>query len=198
MKLFTDYVESYRFCAQFVSVIGQWRLRPIVEHSSCPEPLMTAWRLDPITLRFVFKGILPYENNLIRPQYELLRYVLEQSYSRDTVCAMLGLQKQHKQRCVALEDQLVEIIINAMKKHENDQLGTDEGIRWPWLHLSSQLIYFVLFQFASFPNVVVALYYKLETLKYRKGRDHLMWVLLQFISGKLVSLATLFSQKTSI
>lgn len=31
---------------------------------------------------------------------------------------------------------------------------------WLWLHLSSQLIYFVLFQFATFPNIVMALHDK--------------------------------------
>uniref|UniRef100_A0A7G3ABS6 Mediator of RNA polymerase II transcription subunit 23 n=1 Tax=Lutzomyia longipalpis TaxID=7200 RepID=A0A7G3ABS6_LUTLO len=60
------------------------------------------------------------------------------------------------------------------------------SVQWLWLHLSSQLIYFVLFQFANFPTIVMALHDKLAIrTELRKGRDHLMWVLLQFISGSI-------------
>lgn len=39
--------------------------------------------------------------------------------------------------------------------------GADpEENHWLWLHISSQLIYFILFQFAVFPNVVNALHEK--------------------------------------
>lgn len=70
---------------------------------------------------------------------------------------------QHKQRCHALEQQLVELVILAMERSENDHTpieGTD-GIpanHWNWLHLSSQLIYFVLFHFACFPTIVMAIH----------------------------------------
>jgi len=39
--------------------------------------------------------------------------------------------------------------------------GADpEENHWLWLHISSQLIYFILFQFAVFPNIVNALHEK--------------------------------------
>lgn len=52
-----------------------------------------------------------------------------------------------------------------MERSENDPLpaeGTDGTVanHWVWLHLSSQLIYFVLFQFASFPSLVMAIHDK--------------------------------------
>lgn len=182
-QLFSDYTESFRPCAQMVSVIGQAEMRPVVEHTGQPEHLVTPWKLDPITLRFNLKGILPFSPELLEKQTRLLRYVVEQPYSRDMVCAMLGLQKQHKQHCAALEEQLVELIVQAMERSEAD---TDEGAtQGLWLHLSSQLIYFVLFQFASFPNVVLALHNKLSGRDLRRGRDQLMWILLQFISGSI-------------
>jgi len=41
--------------------------------------------------------------------------------------------------------------------------GADpEENHWLWLHISSQLIYFILFQFAVFPNVVNALHEKVK------------------------------------
>jgi hypothetical protein len=43
---------------------------------------------------------------------------------------------------------------------------------WLWLHLSSQLIYFVLFQFATFPNIVMALHDKVKFIPlYPNNRD---------------------------
>uniref|UniRef100_T1HR14 Mediator of RNA polymerase II transcription subunit 23 n=1 Tax=Rhodnius prolixus TaxID=13249 RepID=T1HR14_RHOPR len=191
----SSFVESFRQTAQMVSIIGHASMLPVVEHSGYADHLVNAWKLDPITLKLSLKGNLPYDKCLLEPQTPLLRYVLEQPYSREMVCSMLGLQKQHKQRCIALEEQLVELIMVAMERSSsgssssgplspsnNDDLTSTH---WLWLHLSSQLIYFVLLQFASFPNIVMALHDKLSARDLRKGRDHLMWVLLQFISGSI-------------
>jgi len=67
---------------------------PVVEHSGYADHLINPWKLDPSTLKFSLKGNLPYDRELLEPQTGLLRYVLEQPYSRDMVCSMLGLQKQ--------------------------------------------------------------------------------------------------------
>lgn len=73
---------------------------------------------------------------------------------------------QHKQRCVALEEQLVELVLLAMERSEADTSCPDSdditNTHWLWLHLSSQLIYFVLFQFSTFPNIVLALHDKVS------------------------------------
>lgn len=58
------------------------------------DHLINPWKLDPTTLKFSLKGNLPYDEELLQPQTQLLRYVLKQPYSRDMVCSMLGLQKQ--------------------------------------------------------------------------------------------------------
>lgn len=181
--LFSDYVESFRACAQMVSIVGQSEMRPVVEHSGCPEHLIYPWKLDPVTLKFSLKGTLPYSPEVLEKQTGLLKYVLEQPYSRDMVCGMLGLQKQHKQHCAALEEQLVELFVLALERSEAE--GDEEATQGLWLHITSQVIYFVLFQFASFPNIILALYSRLQGRDMRKGRDQLMWVLLQFISGSI-------------
>jgi hypothetical protein len=72
---------------------------------------------------------------------------------------------QHKQRCIALEEQIVELVMIAMERTEAESASTsnngeDTSSHWLWLHLSSQLIYFVLFQFSSFQNIVTALHEK--------------------------------------
>jgi len=59
----------------------------------------------------------------------------------------------------------VELVILAMERSETEA-DTDDisNSHWLWLHLSSQLIYFVLFQFATFPNIVMALHDKVNFL----------------------------------
>nr|XP_037271337.1 mediator of RNA polymerase II transcription subunit 23-like [Rhipicephalus microplus] len=179
-KLVSDFVDSFQPCAQMVTIVGRSKLRPVVGHSGT---CCTVWKLDPNTAKFTMKGQLPYSAEVQQPQTELLRYVLEQPYSREMVCSMLGLSKQQKQRCPVLEQELVALVVRAMEKSEQE--GPEEPIELFWQNLSSQLIYFVLFQYANFPHMVLALHDQLVGKNLRKGRDHLMWVLLQFISGSI-------------
>lgn len=183
-KLLSSFIDSFQPTAQMVSVIGRSKLLPVVGHSGT---MGNVWKLDPATAKFSLRGLLPYNKELLEPQTALLRYVLEQPYSRDMVCNMLGLSKQQKQRCLVLEEQLVELIVIAMERSENETEAMEDGgpTQLLWQHLSSQLIYFVLFQYASFPHMVLALHDKLAGRNLKKGRDHLMWVLLQFISGSI-------------
>ena len=77
-----------------VSIIGHTKMLPVVEHTGYGDHLVIPWLLDRNTLQFTLKGFLPYDPDLTKPQTELLRYVLEQPYSRDMVCSMLGLQNK--------------------------------------------------------------------------------------------------------
>ncbi|XP_051511050.1 mediator of RNA polymerase II transcription subunit 23-like [Myxocyprinus asiaticus] len=188
-SLISDFVDSFRPTARINSICGRCSLLPVVNNSGA---ICNSWKLDPTTLRFPLRGMLPYDKDLFEPQTGLLRYVLEQPYSRDMVCNMLGLNKQtlniaqHKQRCPVLEDQLVDLVVYAMERSETEEQFDDGGTsQLLWQHLSSQLIFFVLFQFASFPHMVLSLHQKLAGRGLIKGRDHLMWVLLQFISSSI-------------
>ncbi|XP_058942997.2 mediator of RNA polymerase II transcription subunit 23 [Pocillopora verrucosa] len=182
-KLLSDFAETFRPLARTVSVIGRPSLLPVIGH---PGSSLSVWKLDPNTLSFPLKGLLPYEKDLLEPQTKLLQYVIAQPYSRDVICTMLGLNKQQKQRCPALEELLVDLIVVAMERSEDDEASMSEtGCQLLWHHVSSHLIFFVLFQFASFPHMVLSLYTKLSGRNLKRGRDHLMWVLLQFISGSI-------------
>lgn len=70
---------------------------------------------------------------------------------------------QQKQRCPVLEEQLVDLVVYAMERSESEEhFDADVGgtSQLLWQHLSSQLIFFVLFQFASFPHMVLSLHQK--------------------------------------
>lgn len=103
---------------------GRCSLLPVVNNSGA---ICNSWKLDPTTLRFPLRGMLPFDKvthvhvlitlhwhvhvhtqavikcgffhikDLFEPQTGLLRYVLEQPYSREMVCNMLGLNKQVEQ-----------------------------------------------------------------------------------------------------
>jgi len=178
-QMFADFVNSFKPLAEMVSISGHSLLFPIVGHSGSSN----VWNLEPTTLKFPLKGPLPYQKPYNEPQKNLLRRVISQPYSKDIVISMLGLKKQQKQRCEALEELLVDLIIVGMEKTETN--SNDESLQLIWQHLSSQFIFFILFQFASFQHMVLSLHAKLSEKNLQKGRNHLMWVLLQFISGSI-------------
>ncbi|KAJ8687549.1 hypothetical protein QAD02_023343 [Eretmocerus hayati] len=189
-KLVSNFIDSFRDVVQMISLIGHSKMLPVVEHTGYGDHLVIPWVLDRNTLQFALKGSLPYDADLMKPQTDLLRYVLEQPYSRDMVCSMLGLQNKQNTRCAALEEQLVDLVIRTMEKSETEPApteGSDASTtnHWPWLHLSSQLICYVISHFASFPSFVMAIHDKLTGREWKKSRDHLMWVLFQFISGSI-------------
>ncbi|XP_069344952.1 mediator of RNA polymerase II transcription subunit 23 isoform X9 [Eulemur rufifrons] len=97
-NLVSDFVDTFRPTARINSICGRCSLLPVVNNSGA---ICNSWKLDPATLRFPLKGLLPYD------------------------------------------------------------------------------------KFASFPHMVLSLHQKLAGRGLIKGRDHLMWVLLQFISGSI-------------
>ena len=182
--LLSNFIESFRPTAQMVSIIGHGKLLPVVPCSGVSEQYAQPWRLDPNTLKLPLKGTLPYDPHLLEPQRALLQQVLDQPYSRDMVCGMLGLTRQ-KQNCPALENQLVELAMVSMERAENEN-PIEEGNHLMWLNLSGLIIYFVLASLVNFNNLCYSLHDKLAIrTDLRKGRDHLMFVILQFVSGAI-------------
>uniref|UniRef100_K1Q882 Mediator of RNA polymerase II transcription subunit 23 n=1 Tax=Magallana gigas TaxID=29159 RepID=K1Q882_MAGGI len=92
-NILADFVHSFRPAAQMVTVSGRTHLLPVVGYSIAIST-SNVWRLSSSCLKFPLNGPLPYDKELSEPQTGLLRYVLEQPYSRDMVCNMLGLNKQ--------------------------------------------------------------------------------------------------------
>lgn len=193
--LTSSFVENFRDIAQMVSIIGHAQMRPVVEHFGYTDACVLPWRLDCVSLKLSIKGILPFDADLLQPQTGLLKFVLDQPYSKDLVCSMLNLQNK-KMRSIAIEEQLVQLILSAMERADAEMPppggnldGFDDGenpLHLQWVHIASQLIYFVLFQFASFPCIVAQLQEKLGgSPELRRGRDYLMWTLLQFVSGSI-------------
>ena len=110
--------------------------------------------------------------------------------SKELVTHVLGLQKGRKYvapasvRCPPLEQQMVELLVEVMEMAEKGE-QSEEILTDLFRNVASDLIFFVLFQFVSFPHVISDLAEHIERTRLRAGRDKLMWVLLQFISGSI-------------
>ncbi|KAF3849726.1 hypothetical protein F7725_019445 [Dissostichus mawsoni] len=167
-SLISDFVDSFRPTARINSICGRCSLLPVVNNSGA---ICNSWKLDPTTLRFPLRGMLPFDKDLFEPQTGLLRYVLEQPYSRE----------MHKQRCPVLEEQLVDLVVYAMERSETEE-HFDADIGGPASCCGSTS---PPSSSSFFPHMVLSLHQKLAGRGLIKGRDHLMWVLLQFISGSI-------------
>uniref|UniRef100_H2YVM2 Mediator of RNA polymerase II transcription subunit 23 n=1 Tax=Ciona savignyi TaxID=51511 RepID=H2YVM2_CIOSA len=182
----SEFIDRFRATATMVSTTARWMLLPVVDHAFYQLP--STWKLEPETLRFPLKRQLPYSPEMYQRQTRLLNYILEQLYSRDMVLQVLGLQKHQKQRlCIIWFKKLIDLVFATIRKSSEIKEKT-EGQHLMWQHLSSQVIYFLLYQQASFPHIVETVYLKSEALREEcisHGRDYLMWVLLQFISGSV-------------
>ena len=89
-----------------------------------------------------------------------------------------------------LEQQMVELLVEVMEMAEKGVSDQSEECEEEILtdlfrNVASDLIFFVFFQFVSFPHVISELADHIERTRLRAGRDKLMWVLLQFISGSI-------------
>uniref|UniRef100_H2YVM5 Mediator of RNA polymerase II transcription subunit 23 n=1 Tax=Ciona savignyi TaxID=51511 RepID=H2YVM5_CIOSA len=194
----SEFIDRFRATATMVSTTARWMLLPVVDHAFYQLP--STWKLEPETLRFPLKRQLPYSPEMYQRQTRLLNYILEQLYSRDMVLQVLGLQKHQKQRLMKLSkimlccvvhrtnlfDNKFDLVFATIRKSSEIKEKT-EGQHLMWQHLSSQVIYFLLYQQASFPHIVETVYLKVSLREecISHGRDYLMWVLLQFISGSV-------------
>jgi mediator of RNA polymerase II transcription subunit 23 len=172
--------------SDLISIKGRSELSPVVGFSSSTGQV---WKLDSNNLKFRRNHVLPFSEDQNRPQSKLLKAVVSQPCSKDMVLMMLSLSRQHRQRCLPLEEALVDLLLTAMNKLEaNDETSTENKIFWE--HLSSQLVFFVLYQYARFAGLVRLLHDKIcaQMKQMTRSREKLMWVLLQLFSPAIQSL----------
>lgn len=190
-ELFYHFIESFRPTAQIFSIINRPDLLPVVGCSTCHGN--PSWRLDPISAKFPLKGLLPYKDKLKEPQVGQVRYLLEQHYSREMICNTLSLsQKPNQQtRCQELIEQISVSLIHAMEKSEsniesysNHCAETSEHL-FQWIHLSNNILFFIYYNqgTVSFNQLVDSLCEKIKAKNLKRGKEHLMWAILQYITG---------------
>lgn len=81
----------------------------------------------------------------------------------------------------------MDLVVYAMERSETEEhFDADVGgtSQLLWQHLSSQLIFFVLFQFASFPHMVLSLHQKVRGGRWQSKEDQIMCNWFDLICGK--------------
>jgi len=194
-ELFYHFIESFRPTAQIFSIVNRPDLLPVVGCSTCQGN--PSWRLDAISAKFQLKGLLPYKDKLKEPQVGQVRYLLEQPYSRDMIYNTLSLSPKPAQqtRCSELIEQIAVTLIHAMEKsplniEDYTQLSVDSSEHlFQWLHLSNNILFYIVFNQAtiSFNHLIESLCEKIKARNLKKGREHLMWAILQYITGSTKS-----------
>lgn len=184
-KLIQSFVESFRPVASMCSLAGRTRLYPIICNRSSLEKKV--WQLDAHG-KFVFKGHLPLSEELQRPQTHFLKYAIMQSYSKEFVFSLLQqnsakAQSQNQNRMVMLEDIFVEIIVSLMERAEAiDQLQSPDQHQHlinQWQLVTNNIRDYtiqVLYQEIIKRVIPIVTQHGL-----RKGRDQLMWMILQLV-----------------
>jgi mediator of RNA polymerase II transcription subunit 23 len=190
-ELFYHFIESFRQTAQIFSIINRPDLLPVVGYSFLQSN--TSWRLDPISAKFQLKGLLPYRDKLKEPQVGQVRYLLEQSYSREMMCTTLSLSSKTSQqsRCAELIEQMAVSLVAIMDRSEanvesyGQQCASTSEHLYQWAHLSSNMMYYIVYNQAtiSFNQLVDSLCEKIRIRNHKRGSEHLMWALLQYITG---------------
>lgn len=189
-ELFYHFIESFRPTAQIFSIVNRPDLLPVIGCSS--QVNNVSWRLDAISAKFQLKGLLPYKDKLKEPQVGQVRYLLEQPYSKEMICNTLSLNLKSNQqaRCSELVEQMAATLISAMERSEANienykNFGADQSEHlFYWLHLSNNINFYIFFNqgSVSFNYLIECLCTKLKSKNLKRGREHLMWAMLQFIT----------------
>lgn len=187
--LFYYFIESFKPTAQIVSIVNRSNLLPVIGCSTTQGN--HSWRLDPISAKFILKGLLPYRDELKVPQVDHLRYILKQPYSRETLSNILNLKSST--RCPELIEQIAITIVQAMRSSDSSSINSmDASVNenlFEWLHLSSNLLFFVVLHHSALSLLVDSIVTKIRTGNNLKERDHLMWAFLQYITADVQSIS---------
>lgn len=150
-QLLADYMQSFRPAAKLLTISGRNCLKPVV---GITNQQCYGWKLHTTgVLKLVLSGPLPWDKELNQTQNGLVRYVLEQAGCNVYLMNMLNLQggKQSVKvnRCVSLENELIDMAMEALLKYTNVK-----DIERIMQRISSTLVFLVMYHFVNFPDMV--------------------------------------------
>lgn len=180
-KKFNEMFISFRPLTEMVTVIGRPWLYPISAHISFPVTA-SSWRLEVATTRLHQRAHLPYKSELFAPQSSLLYTLLRQPRGKDTLTYVMRQNTNLAQR-VQCDELLHMIILEAMSEMEKTDIRLDDpSNQYQWMNITQTVTFSLLHGNASFSRLLKILYESLLETVYRKGRDELMWVILQYVA----------------
>lgn len=172
-QLISSFVNSFKPVANMCSQTGRTRLFPVICYRTNSNKV---WQLDP-QCKFIFKGLLPLNEELLKPQLHFLKYALMQPYSKEFVITLLQL----KARSTIIEDLFNEMLVSIMEKTEETDLNQMIN---QWQLLANNIRDFSTT--ITFHEMIKRLIPLIAEKNLKKGRDQLIWLVLQLLTMYLV------------
>ncbi|VIO96759.1 Uncharacterized protein BM_BM3929 [Brugia malayi] len=181
-KKFNDMFISFRPLTEMVTIIGRSWLYPIAAHISFPVST-PSWKLEVTTTRLHQRAHLPYKSELFAPQSFLLYTLLRQPRGKDTISYVMRQNTSLTPQRLQCDELLHMIILEAMSEMEKTDTRLDDPAnQYQWMNITQTVTFSLLHGNASFARLLKILYESLSETVYRKGRDELMWVILQYVA----------------
>ncbi|MFH4975626.1 hypothetical protein AB6A40_002335 [Gnathostoma spinigerum] len=181
-KKFNEMFISFRPLTEMVTVIGRPWLYPIAAHVSFSASA-SSWKLEVATTRLHQRAHLPYKSELFAPQSHLLYTLLRQPRGKDTLSYVMRQNSNAPAQRLQCDELLHMIILEAMSEMEKTDTRTDDPAnQYQWMNITQTVTFSLLHGTASFSRLLKILYESLLETVYKKGRDELMWVLLQYVA----------------
>ncbi|VDK42283.1 unnamed protein product [Anisakis simplex] len=181
-KKFNETFISFRPLTEMVTVIGRPWLYPIASHISFPVST-SSWKLEVATTKLHQRAHLPYKSELFAPQSSLLYTLLRQPRGKDTLSYVLRQNTNMTPQRIQCDELLHMIILEAMSEMEKTDTRLDDAAnQYQWMNITQTVTFSLLHGMASFSRLLKILYESLSETVYRKGRDELMWVILQYVA----------------
>ncbi|KAL3997847.1 Mediator complex subunit 23 family protein [Acanthocheilonema viteae] len=181
-KKFNDMFISFRPLTEMVTVIGRSWLYPVAAHISFPMST-PSWKLEVTTTRLHQRAHLPYKSELFAPQSFLLYTLLRQPRGKDTISYVMRQNTTLTPQRLQCDELLHMIILEAMSEMEKTDIRLDNPAnQYQWMNITQTVTFSLLHGNASFSRLLKILYESLSETVYRKGRDELMWVILQYVA----------------
>ncbi|VDP12246.1 unnamed protein product, partial [Onchocerca flexuosa] len=181
-KKFNDMFISFRPLTEMVTIIGRSWLYPIAAHISFPVST-PSWKLEVTTTRLHQRAHLPYKSELFAPQSFLLYTLLRQPRGKDTISYVMRQNTNLTPQRLQCDELLHMIILEAMSEMEKTDTRLDDPAnQYQWMNITQTVTFSLLHGNASFSRLLKILYESLSETVYRKGRDELMWVILQYVA----------------
>uniref|UniRef100_A0A1I7VYP1 Mediator of RNA polymerase II transcription subunit 23 n=1 Tax=Loa loa TaxID=7209 RepID=A0A1I7VYP1_LOALO len=181
-KKFNDMFISFRPLTEMVTIIGRSWLYPVAAHISFPVST-PSWKLEVTTTRLHQRAHLPYKSELFAPQSFLLYTLLRQPRGKDTISYVMRQNTNLTPQRLQCDELLHMIILEAMSEMEKTDTRLDDPAnQYQWMNITQTVTFSLLHGNASFSRLLKILYESLSETVYRKGRDELMWVILQYVA----------------
>eukprot|EP00731_Ephydatia_muelleri_P023574 Em0015g1157a len=141
-------------------------------------------------------AIAPEVKTLLKPQEDLIYYIVIQPNSKDVISSILNLARQTSQPNQFVEEAIARLGVVAMELSEHNLEA--QRLFEVWNQMANILIFYSYLQLAPFGSVLERLREKLYQLHYRKGRGYLMWTILQYTTSTSTNVAAKAPQPSSL